>query len=62
MSNLELNEREIASVLVGLRLRQQQLAPQRGGSNVEEIADNVGEWEALNVEEIDRLCDRLLYV
>ena len=57
---IDLDNREIATVLAGLRLRQQQLAPQPHGEDVEDVATNIGEHEAMGLGEIERLCERLL--
>ncbi len=62
MRTIEIDTREIASILAGLRLQQQRLAPQPRGKDVDDIATNLGEHEALTVREIESLCERLLHV
>ena len=58
---IDLDNCEIATVLAGLRLRQQQLSSQEGGDNVDEIASNLGEFEPLGFVEIELLCALLLH-
>lgn len=56
--SFDLNDRELATVLAALRLRQRDLADEPRG-NLDDIATNDGEFDALDLEEIDALCERL---
>jgi hypothetical protein len=59
-SMYELDEREHASVLAGLRMLMQHRDGNKiGVEDVEEIATSDGELEALSAEEIDVLCHYL---
>jgi hypothetical protein len=58
---MELTPRELAIVLAALRCYQQVYDSCDGDltDDVQEIATNSGEFEAMNLAEIDDLCERL---
>lgn len=65
----QLTERQIATLLASLRLRQAELqcdatstlntSAYITAAELDQIATNAGEFNALTVDEIDALCDRL---
>ncbi len=54
---MKLTDRELGTVLAALRLRQSMLSERV--LDVEDIATNDGEFESLDEDEIDGLCERL---
>jgi hypothetical protein len=55
----QLDDREHATVLAALRYREAGLAKDASGSEFDSIATNEGEFDALGVDEIYALCERL---
>ena len=54
----KLDDRELATILAGLRKYQGQIDGTWAG-DVEDIATDCGHFESLSAEEIDDLCERL---
>lgn len=56
-SPIELDDREFAALLAGLRLLQG--SPDAASPDIDMIATDNGQFPRLSAEEIDNLCDRL---
>ena len=56
---LSVNHRELATILAGLRLHQNRLQRHDMAEGINDIATDGGTLEALSVDEVGELCERL---
>jgi hypothetical protein len=57
--NIKIDERELGTILAGLRLWQEYLQSKEFSPDHMDIATNIGMFEPLSPDEIDELCERI---